>query len=94
MGHNNYEIAERDTSKECFLLKNKFHIAVKFFIEIRDLNRRNTNGGFISIEMLIWISIILTIFVGYFSIHKVYKTEHQKINEEFIYEWNHLNASR
>lgn len=62
--------------------------------QLQDKNSRSFDEGFFEIEMLIWISIILLILVGHFSIHKAYKTEHQLVQEEFTNEWNKLKSKR
>jgi hypothetical protein len=62
--------------------------------KLQNKNFGNLDGGFFEIEMLLWISIILLILVGYFSIHKVYRNEHQLVQEEFTNEWNKLNTKR
>lgn len=61
---------------------------------LQNKNGRNFNEGFFTIEMLIWISIILLILVGYFSISKVYITEHRELQKEYKDEWNKLDAKR
>lgn len=89
------------------LQKTKWYQAQKFFLpqsrheckrshfpRLQDKNRRSGDGGFFEIEMLVWISIILLILVGYFTIHKAYKTEHQLVQEEFTNEWNKLKSKR
>jgi Ni,Fe-hydrogenase I large subunit len=66
----------------------------KFLAQFQGENQRNLHGGFFEIEMLIWFSVIALILVGFLSIYRVYKIEHQKIQEEFTYEWNKLDAQR
>ena len=62
--------------------------------KLQNQNVRDFNEGFFAIEMLFWISIILLLLMAYFSIHKVYITEHRELQKEYQNEWSKLNAKR
>ncbi len=60
----------------------------------KNKNRGNFNEGFIELEVLVWVSIIALILVGFFQVYRLYKVEHHEIKEEFKNEWSKLESQR
>jgi hypothetical protein len=44
--------------------------------------------------VLVWVSIIALILVGFFQVYRLYKVEHHEIKEEFKNEWSKLESQR
>ena len=65
-----------------------------FLTRSKNKNPGNSNAGFIELEVLVWVSIIVLILVGFFQIYRMYKVEHHEIKEEFKNEWNKLESQR
>lgn len=79
-----------NTVKKIVLLKNKFPDGRGLFSGPQDQFGRNSSRGFVFLEMLLWISILLTITGGFVKIHKAYIKKHQKLREEFSREWKSI----
>ena len=80
-----------------------WHQAQKFFLSRSQMEGQKcfypqastrNHGGFFEIEMLVWVSIILLIAGGFFTIHRAYFKEHQKIKKDYQNEWNRIESKR
>lgn len=94
MDHDSLQVSGGHKTKKSFLLKGPLPDFRKFQTRFKNRNRRALDGGFFEIEMLVWVSIIFLILLGYFSIYKSYRNEHQKVQEEFQDEWAKLNSTK
>ena len=84
------QISKRNSFKKIFLSKKQFHNEKRVFSRLNFQLRRNSNRGFIELEMLAWTAIIMVILSGFSNIHKTYKNMHLKLQKEFQNEWNNL----
>ncbi len=94
MDAHSLQIPRGNKIEKIILLEGRLPDKGKHQTRFKDRNRRVYDGGFFEIEMLIWISIMFLILLGYFSIYKTYRNEHQKVQEEFQREWIKLKPKR
>lgn len=94
MDHQSLSITGRHQEKKIFLPGGPLSDPGKPPSKCKNRNRRISDGGFFEIEMLSWVSIMFLILLGYFSIYKTYRNEHQKVQEDFQRERSQLKLKR
>ena len=82
------------TNKKSILFENIFSFKKQLRSKCQNKRGRNFNAGFSILEMLLWLSFLMIIITGYFSI---FKTQNQEINliiKEFEHGRKKINAER
>jgi len=85
---------KRHSPQKILLFKNILFARIQFFIKFKSGDIRNSNRGFVGLELVIWTTILLTIVIAYFSINGVYVTEQLNISKDYTNEWNNINSKR
>ena len=76
--------------KKIFLLKKRISNIGCFHPQNGLFLKRNSNKGFIELEMLLWTLVITALLGGFFRIHQTYMKQHQKLQKDFQDEWNNI----